>query len=114
MRRFSRSDLPGLGLSRETDLALESSLEVIELLDRKIHQIERAVLRATKPWPELKLLRTVAGIGQTLGLTILLETGEISRFRSVKNYVSYARLVKTERRSNDRKKGEGNRKNGNP
>lgn len=42
------------------------------------------------------------------------DTGEISRFRSVGHYASYGRLVPTERRSNERKKGEGNRKNGNP
>jgi transposase len=47
-------------------------------------------------------------------LTILLETGEIARFPSVRNYVSYARLVRTERRSNGRTKGQANRRNGNP
>ena len=40
--------------------------------------------------------------------------GEIARFPSVRNYVSYARLVRTERRSNDRRKGQANRRNGNP
>jgi transposase len=114
LKRQTLEDLSRLGLSRETNLALSSSLELIELLDRKISEIEKSVVRGTRARPELRLLRTVGGIGQALGLTILLETGEISRFRSVRNYVSYSRLVATERRSNQRKKGEANRKNGNP
>ena len=107
-------DLSALALSRETGLALSSSSEIIALLDEKIVEIEKLVVHGVKNRVELKLLRTVGGIGQALGLTILLETGEISRFRSVGHYASYSRLVPTERRSNDRKKGEGNRRNGNP
>lgn len=114
LKRFTLSDLSALGLSRETQLAVSGSLEIIALLDEKILEIEKVVVRAVKGRVELKLLRAIGGIGQALGLTILLETGEISRFRSVGHYVSYGRLVPTERRSNERKKGEGNRKNGNP
>jgi transposase len=114
LKRVGMADLAPLGLSRETNLALSSSLEIIALLDEKILEIEKVVVRGVKGRVELKLLRTVGGIGKALGLTILLETGEISRFRSVGHYASYSRLVPTERRSNDRKKGEGNRKNGNP
>jgi transposase len=114
LKRLGFGDLAAFGLSRETNLALSSSLELIALLDEKILEIEKMVVRGTRSRPELRLLRTVGGIGKALGLTILLETGEISRFRSVRNYVSYGRLVATERRSNQRKKGEANRRNGNP
>jgi transposase len=114
LKRMAIGDLSAFGLSRETRLALSSSLEIVDLLDEKILEIEKVVVRGVKHRVELKLLRTVGGIGQALGLTILLETGEISRFRSVGHYASYSRLVPTERRSNERKKGEGNRRNGNP
>ena len=60
------------------------------------------------------MLRSVKGIGQALGLTIMYETGDIRRFPAVGNYASYCRCVKSARLSNKRKKGEGNRKNGNP
>jgi len=43
----------------------------------------------------------------------MLEVGDISRFPKVSNYSSYCRAVKSERLSNKKKKGEGNRKNGN-
>jgi len=113
LKRLTIPELAALGLSRETTLVLSSSLEIVGLLDEKVLEVEKAVLRRVKDRPELTLLRTVGGIGPILAWTILLETGGIERFRSVGRYVSYARLVRAERRSNERKKGEGNRKNGN-
>jgi transposase len=53
------------------------------------------------------------GIGQILGLTIMLEVGDINRFPKVGNFSSYCRCVKSERISNNKKKGKGNQKNGN-
>jgi transposase len=41
------------------------------------------------------------------------EVGDIRRFAEVGNYASYFRCVKSIRTSNDKKIGEGNRKNGN-
>jgi len=48
-----------------------------------------------------------------LGLTIMLETGEIGRFAQVGHYASYCRCVGSERPSNGKRKGRGNTKNGN-
>ncbi len=64
--------------------------------------------------PSFRVLKSIGGVGQTLALTIMYETGEIGRFSGVGNYVSYCRLVQSLRRSNKKKKGQGNRKNGNP
>ena len=50
---------------------------------------------------------------EILGLTIMYETGEISRFTRVGDYCSYARCVGSRRMSNGKKKGENNTKNGN-
>jgi len=63
--------------------------------------------------PEFQKLTTVYGVGDILALTITLETGNISRFRKVGNYTSYCRCVSSQRLSNDKKKGQNNRKNGN-
>jgi transposase len=52
------------------------------------------------------------GVGRVLALTIM-ETGPIERFPKVGNYVSYCRKVPAARYSNEKKKGIGNRKNGN-
>ena len=53
------------------------------------------------------------GIGEILALTIMLEVGDIGRFAKVGDFVSYARCAPTDRRSNEKSKGKGNRKNGN-
>jgi transposase len=58
-------------------------------------------------------LRTAPGIGQVIALTIMCETGDIARFPKVGNYGSYCRCVKSEKTSNNKRKGKGNRKNGN-
>ncbi len=69
--------------------------------------------RRIKLRPAFKPLLTVSGIGEILGLTIMLETGEIGRFAKVGNYASYCRCVGSEHISNGKRKGRGNTKNGN-
>ncbi|WP_017461349.1 IS110 family transposase [Dyella ginsengisoli] len=64
--------------------------------------------------PDLLMrLRSVPGIGPILGMTILLESGDIDRFASVGDYASYCRMVESVRLSNGKRKGHGNRKCGN-
>lgn len=63
--------------------------------------------------PDLIALRTTPGVGVVLGLTILLETGEATRFHDVGEYASYCRMVPALRLSNGKKKGVGNAKCGN-
>ena len=93
--------------------AARSSLAVIQFLSERIREIEKAVLSEVGLRKEFECLLTIPGIGKILGLTIMLEVGEIGRFASVGNYSSYCRCVRSERRSDRKKKGEGNRKNGN-
>ena len=97
----------------ELALAVQSSLAVMQCLEEQIGQIERVVTRQVKLKPAFQPLLTVSGIGQTLGLTIMLETGEIGRFASVGHFASYCRCVASKRVSNGKRKGQGNPKNGN-
>ena len=53
--------------------------------------------------PELRLLKSVSGIGDIPSLTIMLETGDIKRFEGVGNYTSYCRCVDSRRMSNGKK-----------
>jgi transposase len=62
---------------------------------------------------EFALLCTTPGIGNVLGLTIMLEMGTVERFAKVGQFASYARCVDSERISNGKKKGAGNVKCGN-
>ncbi len=94
-------------------LAAKSNIAVIHFLKERIKLIEKAVKSRIKLREEFKCLLTIPGIGDILALTIMLEVGDINRFPQVGNYSSYCRCVKAERFSNDKKKDENNRKNGN-
>jgi transposase len=94
-------------------LSAQANISMIKSFTQKIKEMEKVILDAMKLKPEFEKLQTVPGIGKTLALTISLETGNINRFRKVGNYVSYCRLVESTRKSNDKKKGENNRKSGN-
>lgn len=103
--------LPGHGL--HVQLSGQTNLAIIEFLSQRIRLLEKAVLKNAKLRPEYEKLQTIPGIGIILALTIMYETGDIGRFAGAGNYVSYSRCVKSEHKSNGKKKGEGNRKNGN-
>ena len=94
-------------------LSIQSNLSVIQLLNTRIETIENAVQSQCKDLSEYKQLKTVFGIGEILSQTITLETGDITRFHKVGNYTSYCRCVSSEKTSNGKKKGSGNKKCGN-
>ena len=94
-------------------LAVRSSVGVMRYLGDKIKEIEGVVKGWVKLRKEFEKLLTLPGVGPILGLTIMLEVGDIGRFPEVGNYASYCRCVRSTRISNGKLKGEGNRKNGN-
>lgn len=113
IKRLKEDNVERLFKDKHVILAAQANVSVIGFLGRKIEEIERVVLSMMKPLPEFQKLTTVYGVGDILALTITLETGNISRFRKVGNYASYCRCVSSQRLSNDKKKGQNNRKNGN-
>lgn len=94
-------------------LAMQSNLAVVRCLDEQIRGLERAVLAQAKLKPAFKKILTVDGIGDILGMTIMYEAGSMERFAKVGRFASYGRCVGSSRWSNRKKKGQGNRKNGN-
>jgi len=93
--------------------SLTANLAVMRCLDAQIERLEREIVSQVKLAAQFEPLKSVAGVGQILALTIMLETGEIGRFAKVGNFASYARCVQAKRLSNGKKKGEGNAKCGN-
>jgi transposase len=94
-------------------LAITSNRAVLHCLDEQIALLEQVVVAQAKMKPDFAKLLTINGIGKILGMTIMYETGTIERFSKVGQFASYARCVDSRRLSNGKKKGEGNRKNGN-
>jgi transposase len=94
-------------------LAITSNVTMMRALGKQAALLQRSVQTQVKLRKPYQMLLTVPGIGTILGLTIMLETGEISRFNRVGDFASYCRCVGSVKTSNRKKKGEGNRKNGN-
>ncbi len=71
-------------------------MEVVRVYDRQIQRLDQEVTRQAKKHEarDHQLLLTVPGVGRVLSLTILFEMDTVERFPSVKDFVSYCRLVK--------------------
>ena len=104
---------PHLRESEGLFLTGKISKELIDAFTRQIKAIETWVMKRLQPDKLFLNLLTIPGVGEILAMTILLETGCIARFPKVGNYVSYCRLVASQRISNDKVKGKGNDRNGN-
>jgi transposase len=113
--RFLTTDRVTPLLRENEDLALAGkvSKESIDFLARQIKAIESTIEGRINLSSPYDCLLSMPGVGKILALTIMLETGPIERFQKVGNYTSYCRKVPSARFSNDKKKGTGNRKNGN-
>ena len=104
---------PLLEANEDLALAGSTSKETIDFLTRQIKRIEKVVETRAQLKESYRYLLTLPGVGRILGLTIMLETGGISRFPGVGNYASYCRKVNSKWTSNGKAKGKGNKKNGN-
>ena len=71
-------------------LAVKANLATIRYADKQIDILERIVINSVKLRAEFGFLKTVPGIGQILTLTILLKTGQIQRFPTVRDYARIA------------------------
>lgn len=94
-------------------LAVTSRLAVMRGAAEQIAAIEHAIKARVALRPTVRQLLTVAGMGQTWALTIMLEAGDLHRFPTVGQWASSCRCVNSTTRSNGKRKGQGNTKNGN-
>ncbi len=93
--------------------AVHAGLAVYQAIQQEINGLEQSVHQAVKFTQDCIILQTITGVGKILGLTIMLETGDIRRFAGAGNFASYCRCVDSTRTSNGKKKGSGNAKAGN-
>lgn len=72
---------------------------VIDDLDRQIAPIERELRPLAHADEQVRLLMTIPGIAELLGLTLLAEIGDVSRFPSASRLVGYSGLAPTIKQS---------------
>jgi transposase len=113
IRTVSEAEVDQLLPQADLALAVKSTLSVYRCLVEEIARLEKVVKERMKLWPSFRWLLTVDGIGPILGLTIMLETGDIGRFARVGQFASYGRCGASHKSSQGKRKGSGNTKNGN-
>jgi transposase len=113
INKLSEEDLEDLFEDEYLILSAKASIATIHFLRSRIIPLEKAIEKAAKLKKEYQLLKTAPGIWNILAVMIMLETGPIERFKKVGNYASYCRCVQSNRFSNSKSKGKGNRRNGN-
>lgn len=118
--RYNRDPWEQQLLSREDNpiyqFALHNQLALVRHFDEQIIALETQLQKLTRQVAgrDYTLLQTVPGIGKYLGLTLLYEIGDIERFPTVKDFLSYCRLVKGTVASAGKIKGLRGAKLGNP
>lgn len=113
VKQLTDDEIDKMLLPADVALAIKANVAVIATLSGQIKLLENRLQENVGKSAEYGLLTSAPGIGQALATTILLETGTIERFAAAGNFASYARCVDSVHTSNNKKKGEGNTKNGN-
>ena len=96
-----REFLRELSIPTPWDALLESHLTMIETLTQEINRLEATIQEVAGSLEETQLLMTIPGVSYYSALTIYAELGEIDRFDTDKEVVSYAGLNPTIRESPD-------------
>jgi transposase len=95
--------------------SLEIDLDLVAHYDRVITNLELSLVRTAKEHDPhgFHLLRSIPGVGKILALTILYEIHDVTRFPSVQDFASYARLIKCAKESGGKRLGASGAKIGN-
>jgi transposase len=106
LRRLREPD--GLDLLAERGVpevwrdSIAEALAVIDLLDTRIAPIDRELGPLARADARVRLLDTIPGIGDLLGLTLASEIGDVARFGSPRKLIGYAGLAPKINQSGDR------------
>lgn len=113
IERMDDKDILRIFKERDWQMNGECLFSTLEFLKKEIERIEQYIYKQIRENPYYKSLTSIPGIGEILAFTISLETGPIGRFESAGGYASYCRCVPSCYWSNEKRKGQGNSKNGN-
>ncbi|HEX6023129.1 MAG TPA: IS110 family transposase, partial [Solirubrobacter sp.] len=90
--KAGREWLAGLELPVDERLTLDGCLRQVDFLDGEIAAIDREIAKQALAWPEVLRLMTVPGVNVQTAATFMAAIGEIGRFPSAGQLVSYLGL----------------------
>jgi transposase len=88
-------------------LTFDTYLHALDLVDRRIEALERAIRETAEqgPWRELVArLRCLRGIDTLTALALVAEIGDFDRFRTAEELMAFVGLVPSERSSGERRR----------
>ena len=91
--KAGRQQFAALGVSEIDRIQIDRGLEFIGDIDGRIRQSEATIRAMTKTNANVKLLKTIPGIGEFFARLIDAEIDDIARFRNPKKLAAYAGLV---------------------
>ncbi|MGZ6565362.1 MAG: IS110 family RNA-guided transposase [Solirubrobacteraceae bacterium] len=94
LEQLAEDGLPPVWLA-----SIRTLLSVIDDLDRQISPIERELRPIAHNNDRVRLLMTIPGVAELLGLTLVAEIGDISRFPTARKLVGYSGLSPTIKQS---------------
>lgn len=114
-RPAERSGLAAHFVEPSVRKSVQADLSLIDHYDRELPALERYLESNAQGHDPMALaiVRTIHGMGKVLGLSILYEIQDISRFARVQEFLSYCRLVKPTKESGGKILGHSGKKIGN-
>ncbi|WP_137113925.1 IS110 family transposase [Mesorhizobium sp. GR13] len=91
--KAGRQQLAAVSVSEIDRIQIDRGLEFIGDINNRIKQSEATIRAMTKTNANVKLLKTIPGIGEFFARLIDAEIDDIARFRSAKRLAAYAGLV---------------------
>jgi transposase len=77
----------------DTQRCVQQELELLDQLNDHIARLEERILERVEISQDLKLLKTLPGVGDILAIVIHHEVGSIRRFPAAENFASYCGTV---------------------
>lgn len=102
-----RTWLGGVELRAAARQAVDTSLRMIDQLDREVHALDRQLQHLAKQDADARCLMSIPGIGAFSAMVLKAEIGDIRRFRDKKSLCNYAGLVPVLRESAGHKRTGG-------
>ena len=95
IQRLKDADVADMFTSPELFLTAKHHITALQTLGGIVADIEKEVKSKMKLKKRFEILRTIPGVGDVLGLTIMLEVGDIARFPKVGNYSRSVKILKS-------------------
>ena len=80
LKKWTVHDVEATGLEPFVQLQLRTLLGALRDSERRVKEIEASVKAFAEPIEAFRRIRQVPGIGEILGMTIVLESGDFARF----------------------------------